>query len=129
MNTQFSGGVLLVSQSPEGLETASKAAGIRDQIAGAGLKSARLYLHLADLVDAYGQLVESQADAMLGTFASAAAAAQAAGGAPMDPQLMEEILRLEVQALLSFLRQCETAQVDLDLGGQNIRTDQVLTAR
>lgn len=131
MVTRFSGGVLLVSQTPEGLETASKAKGTYDQVAGAGLqKTARLHVQIAALMDTYGPLLDAQLEGLLGTITAAAGAAP--GGqlpAGMGPEALQKILKLEIQGLLALLRQCDATEIDLDLGGQGIAIDEVLTAK
>jgi len=64
-----------------------------------------------------------------GNAAGALAAAAPMAGARMPPESMEKMLKLEIDAIVTLLRQGEAAQVDLDLGGTGVGIDQVVTAR
>jgi hypothetical protein len=130
MKSQFAGGVLSVSQTPEGLEAVAKAKGVYEQVVGAGLqKSARLYVQLTELMNAYGPLIDAQLDGLLNHFAATAASARRTAGAPMSPESLQTILKLELQGLLAIVKQCDAAQFDFQFGGQNIDVDEILTAK
>jgi hypothetical protein len=131
MKTRFSGGLLVIAQTPEGLEASAKARTLYEQVGGSGSEStARIYVHVARLLDTFGPLLEAQLDGLLGSFAAKIAAAGAGGGGPgASPETLQKLLKLEVRAVLALLRQVENTQVDLDLGRRVIAVDQVVTAR
>jgi hypothetical protein len=129
MKSQFEGGLFMVALSdPEVLGAPATLTGSYREIAGAGIsRTARLQLQLGSLMTPLRPMIEQGISQWIQMFQSLAAAAN--GSTAEQARSTASILEAEARGLLGLLDQCEVAQIDLDLGGQSIGIDKVVSAK
>ena len=129
MKSQFEGGLLLVALAdPEVLGATAPLTESYREIAGAGIpRTARLQLQLGVLMTTLRPMIEQGISQWIQMFQSMAAVAN--GSTADQAKSTASILLLEAKGLLALLEQCDATQVDLDLAGQTIGIDNVVSAK
>jgi hypothetical protein len=106
--------MLVLSQGQEGLDAAAKAMAAYREIAAAPVeKDCRIYVSLAKVMETWGPMMRMGAQ----TFTQMAA--MAGQNQNQDPQLLGNILALEVAAFLALMDQSEDLQLDLSCDAES----------
>lgn len=125
VQTKFTGGVLLAAQTPQDLELAEKNLGFYNGLGGEIEGTARLYLHIGRLLEAFGPMIDQGMKAMEEQMKGAMGEGSPVG----QPEQMMGILAAEMQGFLALARECEEVQADIDLGKEIVKFDKVVTGK
>ncbi len=129
MQSIASDSLLIVAKTPEALNAAKKARALYDRIAAAKIsRTARVYLSVDSLLSRYGAMLGMQIAQLTDLF-KALPLPQAEPGQPGAIEGVARILKVELLGMLALLEQCDSVQLDLDVGSTGIELDSVVSAK
>ena len=119
-------GLLIAASTPDGLAASGPLEAEYRRITGAGIgHDLRVFLEMGRLMDAYGPLMQMGMDAAMAPKPSPGPEQKGAGLTPGAAAL----LKVETKAFVALLGQIDEVQWDMDLQGEGLVSDTVLTAR